>query len=124
MDDTFGVEQDFESLQFYGICDGLLCLSQHPGHWPHSDRGIFLWNPILRKAKKLPQLGPQFHSELPALCFGHYDDDYKVIAVTSSLHICVYSLSIDSWKFFKFSVGTRDTPRYIFNISVRIQIPS
>lgn len=39
------------------------------------------------------------HQESLCLCFGHYDDDYKVIFINrlqNVYHVYIYSLSIDS----------------------------
>ena len=82
--------------QIVGSCNGILCLAI-------SANIIFLWNPSIRKYKKLPntclekleyvKLGFAYHSE---------NDDYKVVRIScSSLHIReieVYTLRSDSWR--------------------------
>lgn len=85
-------------LVTYGNCDGLLCLS-HAKYELFPDYPIYLWNPIVRKAKKLPPLDIELefvnHSYL---CFGYHDDDYKVINVVPlrrAYHVYVYSLTTD-----------------------------
>lgn len=72
---------------------------------------IYLWNPIIRKVKKLPH-GNGFPTDycLPSytLCFGNHDYDYKVIKVVNSVnmyYIGIYSLNTDSWKFSEFETS-------------------
>lgn len=107
-DDIFGRDSDFNCLEIYGICDGVLCLSENYLYWQHSNHRIFLWNPFLKKGKKLPPLGFELQVErrgAPCLCFGRHDDDYKVIFINplqNVYHVFIYSLSTNSWEFLKY----------------------
>ncbi|XP_065636273.1 F-box/kelch-repeat protein At3g06240-like [Quercus suber] len=90
---------DFSSnfAQIVGSCNGLLCIADYG-----NVRDIYLWNPSIRKFKKLPHpclskpsfalLGFAYHSQ---------NNDYKVVRISSSLlslhEIEVYTLSLDSW---------------------------
>ncbi|KAL4599531.1 hypothetical protein ACB092_11G133300 [Castanea dentata] len=86
----------FEHAGIVGSCNGLLCFS-------NSYKFIYLWNPSIRKFKKLPHtclgqlnnvnIGFAYHSE---------NNDYKVVRISYSplsiLEIEVYTLSLDSWR--------------------------
>ncbi|XP_050282191.1 F-box protein CPR1-like isoform X2 [Quercus robur] len=94
------------SIQIVGSCNGLLCLA-HYGGLTTTDNVIYLWNPSIRKFKRLPDsclgnlgvvtLGFAYHLE---------NNDYKVLRVSCCPWIRpnvpddieVYSLSSDSWR--------------------------
>ncbi|XP_074361939.1 F-box/kelch-repeat protein At3g23880-like [Apium graveolens] len=97
-----GLEQ-YESsfLKIYGICDGLLCLSD--GHLRLKST-IYLWNPIARRGKKIrdSHLYKTSRGVAYSLAFGYHDDDYKVIKIAryrDRYVVCIYSLSKDAWDF-------------------------
>ena len=93
-------------IQIVGSCNGLLCIA---GTWglDISDYVIYLWNPSIRKFKRLPDscfgklgfvtLGFAYHSE---------KNDYKVLRISSYPMVTppmpdeieVYTLSSDSWR--------------------------
>ena len=95
---------DFSSdcAQIVGSCNGLLCLADFRS-LSTGDNDIYLWNPSIRKFKKLPHtclgkvsfvtLGFAYHSE---------NNDYKVVRISyrslSTPKIEVYTLSSDSWR--------------------------
>lgn len=86
----------------YGIRNGLLCLSDEP---LSLDSPIYLWNPVVRKSKKLPDSSVSVNASGVYLCFGYDTDDYKVIKiVTTNVIKClifsieVYSLNTNCWK--------------------------
>lgn len=57
-------------LESYGFCNGLICLS-HAKHDLFPDYPIYLWNPVVRKAKKLPPLDIDLeYIDHSYLCFG------------------------------------------------------
>ncbi|XP_017256048.1 F-box/kelch-repeat protein At3g06240 [Daucus carota subsp. sativus] len=97
----FGEDSAEHGLEIYGICDGLVCLSLEV---LKADSPIVLWNPVVRKGKKLPPIetGKHPYFDTCYLCFGYDDGDYKVISVVPYLqtlcHVHVYSLSTDQWK--------------------------
>ena len=86
----------FKHAGIVGSCNGLLCFS-------NCYKFIYLWNPSIRKFKKLPhtclgqlnnvRIGFAYHSE---------NNDYKVVRISYSplsiLEIEVYTLSLDSWR--------------------------
>ncbi|WOG86227.1 hypothetical protein DCAR_0205428 [Daucus carota subsp. sativus] len=96
-------------VRIHGVCNGLICLScdcySNPG------QNIYLWNPICRKFKRLPQLGPSMENDSffhlnAGVSFGCDGDDYKVIVIAQvdeSYVVSVYSLTTNSWKYIKTS---------------------
>ena len=84
--------------QIVGSCNSLLCIADYG-----NVRDIYLWNPSLRKFKKLPHpclSRPSF--ALFGFAYHSQNNDYKVVRISSSplsLHeIEVYTLSLDSWR--------------------------
>lgn len=89
-------------LRVYGVCNGLLCLSD----CSCIGFNIHLWNPICRKTKRLPEPEISIKDEyglnpIFGVSFGYYGDDYKVIAIAyvdNTYIVSIYSLSTNSWK--------------------------
>ncbi|KAL2530263.1 F-box/kelch-repeat protein [Forsythia ovata] len=91
------------SLWMIGSINGLICLSVRPSE-------IFLWNPSIRKSKKLPPSGFTYgqFSFISTYGFGYdkVNDDYKVVETygftnDSCMYIAdvkIYSLRSNSWK--------------------------
>ncbi|KAF3674659.1 putative F-box/kelch-repeat protein-like isoform X2 [Capsicum annuum] len=98
-DKTLG---DFPRL--VGSVNGLVCLAMtHYGGLID----LFLWNPSIRKHKKLPNYRPYVFSryledEYSDYQFGFaYDelqDDYKVVGRVRGIEVKIYSLRSDSWR--------------------------
>ncbi|XP_075645397.1 F-box/kelch-repeat protein At3g06240-like [Castanea sativa] len=94
-----------------GSCNGLLCFSD----WFND---VFLWNPSIRKFKKLPDTClSQLH--LAKLGFAHHSqkNDYKVVRISRPFtepmpppEAEVYTLCSDSWK----RVGISWRPNVVF----------
>ncbi|KAL4599904.1 hypothetical protein ACB092_11G160400 [Castanea dentata] len=99
------------SIQIVGSCNGLLCLAHNRG-LTTSDNVIYLWNPSIRKFKRLPdsclpQMGYE-HLGSSTLGFAYHleNNDYKVLRISSYFGIKphipdefeVYTLSSDSWR--------------------------
>ncbi|XP_074373515.1 F-box protein CPR1-like [Apium graveolens] len=90
-------------LFVHGVCDGLICLTV----WLSAISDMYLWNPICRKVKKLPNLKISSFGTTstppPFICgvgFGYYDDDYKVVVIAhfgNKYVVSVYSLSSNTW---------------------------
>jgi F-box interacting protein len=95
--------------QILDYCNGLVCIH-------NLGRGIAIWNPLIKRYKKLP-FEPienpagftDCRSGLPDLAFGHdpINDDYKVMRVvrfkrnieaTRAFEVKLYSLRAHSWK--------------------------
>ncbi|WOG98709.1 hypothetical protein DCAR_0418053 [Daucus carota subsp. sativus] len=124
--ELFGKDVTCDSwdLEIQGACHGLLCLSQQ---CYHIGNDIHLWNPICRKAKKLPQLEisikDKFGFNLRAgVIFGYYCDDYKVIViayVNSTFIISVYSLSTNSWNTIQTNFYLEEKYNYRFVLATK-----
>ena len=91
------------SLRLVGSCNGILCLTDYIGS---EINGVYLWNPSIRKFKKLPDTCLSW-LHLPDLRFGYdsLNNDYKVVRISRfrvkdmpPLEVEVYTLSSDSWK--------------------------
>lgn len=70
---------------------------------------IYLWNPIARRGKIIPDsdLNKTSRGVACSLAFGYHDDDYKVIKIDrygNMYSVCVYSLSTDAWEFLTFNL--------------------
>jgi F-box interacting protein len=72
-------------------CDGMISGKLKNGSY-------YLWNPSIRKFKLLPHL--ENHDSWTSLSFGydHFVDNYKVVAVSVTKEVCVYTLGTDYWK--------------------------
>ncbi|KAL4599542.1 hypothetical protein ACB092_11G133900 [Castanea dentata] len=98
---------DFTSdcTQMVGSCNGLLCLAD-------SNNVIYLWNPSVRKFKKLPHtcLENLNHVTL-GFAYCSENNDYKVVRTSRSTFLSpseieMYTLSSDSWRRVEISVTT------------------
>nr|XP_023926031.1 F-box/kelch-repeat protein At3g23880-like [Quercus suber] len=100
----------YGSVQIAGSCNGLLCLA-YVGNFSSFDNGIYLWNPSIRKFKRLPdsrlgRLG--CHWFRLGFAYDSENNDYKVVRISRYLpkglpppmpdEIEVYTLSSDSWR--------------------------
>lgn len=85
-----------------GSCNGLICFTDF-------SQQAFLWNPALRKTKRLPELDDTLGRRFFSLSYGFgYDeanDDYKVIGVCTiwghnrmEARVVAYSLKTDCWR--------------------------
>lgn len=103
-----GLEQ-YEScfLKVYGVCNGLLCLSDGQLRMKST---IYLWNPIARRGKKFldPHVNHKTGEGVPySLAFGYHDDDYKVIKIarySDTYRVLIYSLSNDAWDYLRLNL--------------------
>nr|XP_023928224.1 F-box protein CPR1-like [Quercus suber] len=100
------------NAQIVGSCNGLLCLADLV-----YGNVIYLWNPSIRKFKKLPdpclgnsrfvKMGFAYHSE---------NNDYKVVRIlsppSSAQVVEVYTLSSGSWRRFEVSLGANGVYYY------------
>lgn len=96
-------------LQLIGSCNGLLCLTNSNGE-------ILLWNPWIRKHRKLPSLpieysfGTQVSSRL-GFGYDQFNDDHKIVnfvkiseifedeeSATDQDEVYVYSLKLNFWR--------------------------
>ncbi|TQD88479.1 hypothetical protein C1H46_026003 [Malus baccata] len=97
-------EQENISLRINGSCNGLLCLSNHLGRCLRNP--IYLWNPSIRKFKRLPKGLIQHTIRFDATGIGFHsgENDYKVVRIVRFLgkkcifEVEVYSVRLDAWK--------------------------
>ncbi|MCD7458883.1 hypothetical protein HAX54_039478 [Datura stramonium] len=85
------------SFSIEGSVNGLICLATE-------EKELFLWNPSIRKYKRLPDFRTKF---MNANCFTYgfgYDEihsDYKIVRVFNlwkDFEVNIYSLKNDSWR--------------------------
>lgn len=112
-----------QSAKVNGICNGLLCVSDS---YLHRWSKIYLWNPVIRKAKKIsiiPRAQLRESARDADLCFGYFHDDYKVIRIApccrgKMFRVGVYSLSTDAWKITYYdSAYDADTWKVTYGVS-------
>ncbi|KAK1376824.1 F-box domain-containing protein [Heracleum sosnowskyi] len=107
-------------LQVYGISNGLICLSTRLDI-QDLRKSIYLWNPVIRKSKTLPDsplpsrdqlLQIRYCCSTAGLAFGYFAnmDDYRVVLFVTYhslegddsrpdlFYVYVYSLTTNSWK--------------------------
>jgi len=80
-------------VRFVGSCNGVLCLLAY-GYSGFIT--IRLWNPSIRKFKKLPYLGKQ-QGEMYGFGYDAVTNNYKAVVVFDD-EVNVYTLSTDFWK--------------------------
>uniref|UniRef100_A0A2N9GJD7 Uncharacterized protein n=1 Tax=Fagus sylvatica TaxID=28930 RepID=A0A2N9GJD7_FAGSY len=107
----FGIPHDFPSdteCAIAGSCNGILCIADCGRI---STDVIYLWNPSIRKFKRLPSscLGKTGNLVYVTIGFAYHsqNNDYKVVRISCSFlssiyppvpQIEVYTLSTDSWR--------------------------
>ncbi|TQE06295.1 hypothetical protein C1H46_008064 [Malus baccata] len=100
----FKLPRDLISSSFsvFSSCSGLLCISDAT-----FDSCMYLWNPSIRKMKKLPKCliyCTQFAITTLGFGFNRGENDYKVVRIVKTgcaESICkaeVYSVRLDSWR--------------------------
>ncbi|KAA8516862.1 hypothetical protein F0562_017320 [Nyssa sinensis] len=87
---------DNYETQVLGSCNGLLCLS-------NSEVDIVVWNPSIRKHRKLPLMQIEFPPGLRGSCFSHFvvygfghdvvNDEYKLVRMVQ-----FYGVDLDSFE--------------------------
>uniref|UniRef100_A0A7N2LH99 F-box associated beta-propeller type 3 domain-containing protein n=2 Tax=Quercus lobata TaxID=97700 RepID=A0A7N2LH99_QUELO len=83
-----------------GSCNGLVCLAQHRKLSATSD-AIYLWNPRIRKFKRLPDSCSSSKAFWFSTGFSYQSktNDYKVVKLWGTPVVAeVYTLSSDSWR--------------------------
>lgn len=78
------------SFKIVGSCNGLVCVTFPDKRSKNGDSGFLLWNPSMKKYRKLPKFDTELHSKIWVNCFMAYgygydesNDDYKVVAMLS-----------------------------------------
>ncbi|XP_059277162.1 F-box/kelch-repeat protein At3g23880-like [Lycium ferocissimum] len=94
----FPLNKNSESVSIVGSVNGLICLTI-------KERDNFLWNPSIRKFKKLPYSGSSLRSRYFSMYGFGYDelhDDYKVVGIRTKNnrwhHVQIYSLNSHCWR--------------------------
>ncbi|XP_047331917.1 F-box/kelch-repeat protein At3g23880-like [Impatiens glandulifera] len=85
-----------DSVLIVGSVNGLVCIASE------EEGSVFLWNPSIRKSKRLPDCGLGLKERLDRdIVYGFgYDEtssDYKVIRIKST-EVNIYGLKSDSWR--------------------------
>ncbi|PHT32487.1 hypothetical protein CQW23_28824 [Capsicum baccatum] len=116
-------------IMWFGTANGLICLAymEKPYDyeygfpkktWPSSGKNICIWNPSIRKWKKLPRFSAMRMSCLFCRYGFGYDelhDDYKVVIMFADtllneenvmIHVKIYSLMRNCWRTVKDNVGS------------------
>ena len=92
-----------------GSCNGLVCLAQRGKHSTASD-AIYLWNPSIRKFKRLPDScsnGQDFGFSI-GFVYLSKTNDYKVVKLWGTPVVAeVYTLSSDSWRKVEISLRSK-----------------
>ncbi|XP_030963956.1 F-box/kelch-repeat protein At3g06240-like [Quercus lobata] len=91
---------DLNMSLLVGSCNGLVCLTQHRRLSATSD-AIYLWNPSIRKFKRLPDSCSNGKDFWFSTGFGYQSktNDYKVVKLRGTPVVAeVYTLSSDSWR--------------------------
>ncbi|XP_059304733.1 F-box/kelch-repeat protein At3g23880-like [Lycium ferocissimum] len=93
-----------KSFEVVGSVNGLICFTIE-------QQDLFLWNPSIRKIKKLPDFIPKLnfgYSIMHGFGYDEVHDDYKVVAVSGAssydishqveVEVKIYSVNSDSWR--------------------------
>ena len=93
--------------EIVGSCNGLVCLAQY-GNGLTIAEVIYLWNPSIRKFKRLPDTClSQYDSVATGFAYQCENNDYKVVKISSlrapnrpedEVEAEVYTLSLNSWR--------------------------
>ncbi|KAK9994099.1 hypothetical protein SO802_023802 [Lithocarpus litseifolius] len=107
---------------FVGSCNGILCITDFV---TSKSKVVYLWNPSIRKFKRLPDTCLT-QTQVPNVAHGFgYDslnNDFKVVRISlyrfrtkgmPPLEVEVYSLSSDSWKRVELGISWR--PNVVFS---------
>ena len=92
-----------------GSCNGLVCLAQRENLSTTSD-AIYLWNPSIRKFKRLPDSCSNGKGLWLSTGFGYQSktNDYKVVKLRGTPVVAeVYTLSSDSWRTVEISLRSK-----------------
>nr|XP_023882182.1 F-box/kelch-repeat protein At3g23880-like isoform X2 [Quercus suber] len=117
-----------------GSCNGLVCLCQVRTYSATDPAHIYLWNPSIRKVKRLPDFSLD-HSRRVSSGFAYQSEtnDYKVVNIYQmpasnhhghELEAAVYTLSSNSWRrvgisvtnFFFSSPFVSSTPTFVSGV--------
>nr|XP_023888156.1 F-box/kelch-repeat protein At3g06240-like [Quercus suber] len=100
---------DLKMCDMVGSCNGLVCLTQRENLSTTSD-AIYLWNPSIRKFKRLPDScssGKRFWFST-GFAYESKTNDYKVVKLWGTPVVAeVYTLSSDSWRKVEISLRSK-----------------
>lgn len=94
----------FDKFRVVSSYNGIVCLADHFGS------SVYLWNPSIRRCKKLPSFKPYAMRKIPVKIGFGYDsisDDYKVFRIVYGKIldlvpiVQVYSSNADNWREFQ-----------------------
>lgn len=108
-----------ERIELIGSCNGLICYTGKNDYDPRND--IYLWNPIIRKVKILPQSKFYKRNTGYGFWFDTYTGDYSVAKVLSTTEsasaVEVYSLSNNSWDIISTNGPDLEYPRNVVHVN-------
>lgn len=108
-----------ERMELIGSCNGLICYTVKNDDDPRHD--IYLWNPIIRKVKILPESKLYKKHTGYGFWFDRNTGDYnvaKVLSTTKSASaVEVYSLSNNSWDIISTSGPDLEYPRDVVHVN-------
>nr|XP_023915986.1 F-box/kelch-repeat protein At3g23880-like [Quercus suber] len=112
-----------------GFCNGMFLSADDDSDYGHV---VYLWNPSIRKYKKLPPshfihtFGPSYYCFTFGLAYHYQNNDYKILKIFYDMEFLqqkvmpaeaeVYTLSTDSWRRFKISVESSSGSRPIGSV--------
>ena len=93
----------FPRVKVFGFCNGIFCLHNY------CDDRIYLWNPSIKKYKRLAYTALTFKTVFPhfkhGLAYHSQNNDFKILRILCSYgtsmvlpQALVYTLSTDSWR--------------------------
>ncbi|XP_050282207.1 F-box/kelch-repeat protein At3g06240-like isoform X1 [Quercus robur] len=95
--------------EMVGSCNGLVCLAQR-GKLSTTGDAIYLWNPSVRKFKRLPDSCSNGQDFWFSIGFGYQSktNDYKVVKLWGTPVVAeVYTLCSDSWRKVEISLRSK-----------------
>lgn len=106
-------------MELIGSCNGLICYTGKNNYDPRND--IYLWNPIIRKVKILPQSKFYKRNTGYGFWFDRNSGDYNVAKVLSTTETAsaveVYSLSNNSWDIISTNGPDLEYPRNVVHVN-------
>ncbi|KAM6570377.1 hypothetical protein CsatB_018362 [Cannabis sativa] len=105
-----------KEISLVGIDNGVICLREP---FNDNDNCFYLWNPAIQKYKKLPPYPCDLSIDrMYGFGYESLTNDFKMVGVTSSEELIVYSMKRNSWKIMVLSNLISDDMGFNNNVSV------
>lgn len=109
-----------ESILIISSFNGLVCVGIQSARYPNKYSDIILWNPLTGDYKTLSKTNShneyQINTKRPCLLYYYsIEDDYKLLCVTKSRYVYIYSLKSDSWGKIKSTENFHHLSYLVFN---------